>query len=83
MPLVAIIICVCAFHIVINIEAFLDISHGEGLALLPSTIKEQFSFTWVGTILLFIILLILLPWVYLVGFIYLVFKGHWPYWMRG
>jgi hypothetical protein len=60
-----------------SLAMLIGIAKGDGWALLPSEIKDLTHFTWFGTILTFIALVIAVPYVYICGLFKLMFTGEW------
>ena len=72
-----ILILVVAFQLISSIYVLLQMRHGIGAALLPNEIYDSNDITWFGAITLFILELILIPFVYLCGLLKLIFVGRW------
>lgn len=73
-----IIFSIVLVHVGVNIKLLASMCNGDGFALSPLAMKDSFDLTWFGTIVLFTLSLILFTGVYLICFIYFLFKGKFP-----
>lgn len=77
--LIIVIIVLCTFlQLLCSATMLVDMCRGDGFTLSPVAIKEYLELTWFGAIVMFTLSLILFIWVYLICFIYFLFKGNWP-----
>ena len=76
--LIVIIVLASAYHLIMSGAMLCLMCRGDGFALSPVALKEFNELTWFGAIVLFTICLLLFTWVYLICFIYFLFKGKWP-----
>lgn len=76
--LIASIITYIIITATLSILIFVSMADGYRFALFPGEIKEMDDLTWVGAIIIFIIELILIPFVYLYALVYFIFKGKFP-----
>ena len=72
-----ILILVLAMQLIFSIYVLLQMANGIGSALLPNEIHDSNDITWFGAIVVFMLELILIPFVYLCGLLKLIFVGRW------
>lgn len=75
--LLVILVVLGSLQIAVSLVVITGMLEGDGWALLPADIRTLNDLTWFGAIFLFILLILIIPYVYLWGLLRLIFKGEW------